>query len=47
MDTGVQQDVPDTGANASGAGTAENAGVSNKSADIDKGKKPRSARNPD
>jgi hypothetical protein len=40
MDTGAQQDVPDTGANASGAGTAENAGVSNKSAGIDKGKSP-------
>jgi hypothetical protein len=40
MDTGAQQDVPDTGANASGAGTAENVGASNKSAGIDKGKSP-------
>jgi hypothetical protein len=40
MDTGAQQDVPDTGANASGAGTAENAGAGDKSADIDKGKSP-------
>jgi hypothetical protein len=40
MDTGAQQDVPDTGANASGAGTAENAGAGNKSANIDKGKSP-------
>jgi hypothetical protein len=40
MDTGAQQDVPDTGANASGARTAENAGAGNKSAGIDKGKSP-------
>jgi hypothetical protein len=41
MDTGAQQDVPDTGANASGAGTTENAGTGNKSAGIDKGKSPK------
>jgi hypothetical protein len=41
MDTGAQQDVPDIGANVSGAGTAENAGTSNTSADIDKGKSPK------
>jgi hypothetical protein len=35
MDMGAQQDVLDTGAE-----TAENAGASNKSADIDKGKGP-------
>jgi hypothetical protein len=40
MDTGAQQDTPDTGTNASGAGTVENAGAGNKSADIDKGKSP-------
>jgi hypothetical protein len=40
MDTGAQQDTPDTGANASGAGTAENASAGNKSAGIDKGKSP-------
>jgi hypothetical protein len=40
MDTGAQQDVPDTGANASSAKTAENAGAGNKSAGIDKGKSP-------
>jgi hypothetical protein len=40
MDTGAQQDAPDTGTNASGAGTAENAGAGNKSAGIDKGKSP-------
>jgi hypothetical protein len=40
MDTGAQQDVPDTSTDASGAGTAGNAGASNKSADIDKGKGP-------
>jgi hypothetical protein len=40
MDTGAQQDAPDTGAPASGAGTAEDAGVGDKSADIDKGKNP-------
>jgi hypothetical protein len=41
MDTGDQQDAPDTGANASGAGTAENAGAGDKSAGIDKGKSPK------
>jgi hypothetical protein len=40
MDTGAQQDVPDTDANASGTRTAENVGASNKSAGIDKGKRP-------
>jgi hypothetical protein len=40
MDTGAQQDTPDTGANASGAGTAEDASVGDKSAGIDKGKGP-------
>jgi hypothetical protein len=40
MDTGAQQDTPDTGANASGAGTAEDASAGDKSADIDKGKGP-------
>jgi hypothetical protein len=40
MDTGAHQDVPDTGADASGARTAENAGASNKSAGIDKGISP-------
>jgi hypothetical protein len=40
MDTGAQQDVPDTGADVSGAETAENAGASNKSAGIYKGKGP-------
>jgi hypothetical protein len=38
MDSGAQQDTPDTGAPASGAGTAEYAGAGNKSAGIDKGK---------
>jgi hypothetical protein len=38
MDTGAQQDAPDTGANTSGARTADNAGASSKSAIIDKGK---------
>jgi hypothetical protein len=38
MDTGAQQDTPDTGANASSAGTAKDAGAGNKSAGIDKGK---------
>jgi hypothetical protein len=41
MDTGAQQDAPDTGANASGTETAENAGAGNKSTDIDKGKNPK------
>jgi hypothetical protein len=40
MDTGAQQDAPDTGAPASGAGTAEDAGAGDKSASIDKGKNP-------
>jgi hypothetical protein len=40
MDVGAQQDTPDTGANASGAGTAGDAGAGNKSAGIDKGKGP-------
>jgi hypothetical protein len=40
MDTGAQQDAPNTGTDASGAGTADNAGASNKSTDIDKGKGP-------
>jgi hypothetical protein len=40
MDTGAQQDTPDTGANASGAGTTEDAGTGDKSAGIDKGKAP-------
>jgi hypothetical protein len=41
MDTGAQQDTPDTGAQASGAGTAEDAGTGDKSASIDKGKNPK------
>jgi hypothetical protein len=40
MDTGAQQDAPDTGADTSSAGTADNAGASSKSTDIDKGKDP-------
>jgi hypothetical protein len=40
MDTGAQQDTPDTGANASGAGTVEDASAGDKSAVIDKGKGP-------
>jgi hypothetical protein len=40
MDTGAQQETPDTGAPASGAGTIEDAGAGDKSADIDKGKNP-------
>jgi hypothetical protein len=40
MDTGAQQDAPDTGADASGAGTAVNVGAGNKSVGIDKGKSP-------
>jgi hypothetical protein len=40
MDTGAQQDAPDAGAPASGAGTAEDAGAGDKSAGIDKGKAP-------
>jgi hypothetical protein len=40
MDTGAQQDAPDTGAPASGAGTAKDAGAGDKSAGIEKGKAP-------
>jgi hypothetical protein len=40
MDTGAQQDAPDTGAPASGTGTAEDAGAGDKSAAIEKGKAP-------
>jgi hypothetical protein len=40
MDTGAQQDAPDNGAQASGTGTAKDAGAGDKSADIDKGKNP-------
>jgi hypothetical protein len=40
MDMGAQQDIPDTSANASGTGTAKNAGASNKTAGIDRGKGP-------
>jgi hypothetical protein len=40
MDTGAQQDAPDTGADTSCTGTADNAGASNKSIDIEKGKAP-------
>jgi hypothetical protein len=40
MDTGAHQDAPDTGANASGVGTTEDAGASNKSSGTDKGKDP-------
>jgi hypothetical protein len=40
MDMGAQQDAPDTGADASGTRTADNAGASNKSTEIDKGKAP-------
>jgi hypothetical protein len=40
MDTGAQPDTPDTGAPASGAGTAEDAGAGDKSADTEKGKAP-------
>jgi hypothetical protein len=38
MDTGAQQDAPDTGAPASGAETTEDAGAGDKSAGIEKGK---------
>jgi hypothetical protein len=41
MDMGAQQDAPDTGADTSGARTADNAGAISKSADIDKGKGPK------
>jgi hypothetical protein len=40
MNTGAQQDAPDTGANASGAGTVEDADASNKSAGTDNEKGP-------
>jgi hypothetical protein len=40
MDTGAQQDVPNTDANASSARTAENADAGDKSAGIDKRKSP-------
>jgi hypothetical protein len=40
MDTGAQQDAPDTGVDTSGAKTADNAGARNKSADTEKGKAP-------
>jgi hypothetical protein len=40
MDTGAQQDTPDIGAHASGAGTSKNVGVGDNSAGIDKGKNP-------
>jgi hypothetical protein len=40
METGAQQDSPDIGVPASGAGTAEDAGAGDKSADIEKGKAP-------
>jgi hypothetical protein len=40
MDTGAQQDTSHTSANASGAGTAEDAGAGDKSTGIDKGKAP-------
>jgi hypothetical protein len=40
MDMGDQQDAPDTGAQASGAKTTDDAGAGDKSAGIDKGKNP-------
>jgi hypothetical protein len=40
MDTGAQPNAPDTGTPASGAGTAEDAGVGDKSAGTEKGKAP-------
>jgi hypothetical protein len=40
MDTGAQPDAPDTGAPASGAGTAEDASAGDKSTGIEKGKAP-------
>jgi hypothetical protein len=40
MDTGAQQDAPDTSAPASGVGTAEDASAGDKSASIDKEKNP-------
>jgi hypothetical protein len=41
MDSGAQEDTPDTDANASSAGTAKDAGAGDKSIDIDKGKAPK------
>jgi hypothetical protein len=41
MDTGAQLDAPDTGADISGARTADNAGASNKNTNIEKGKAPK------
>jgi hypothetical protein len=40
MDSGAQQDTPNTDANASGIGTTKDAGAGDKSAGIDKGKAP-------
>jgi hypothetical protein len=40
MDMGAQQDAPDTGANTSGARTADNFSASSKSTGIDNGKGP-------
>jgi hypothetical protein len=40
MDSGAQQDISDSGAPASAAGTAEDAGAGDTSAGIDKGKRP-------
>jgi hypothetical protein len=40
MDTGAQQDAPDTGTDTRGAGTVDNSSASSKSAGIDKGKAP-------
>jgi hypothetical protein len=40
MDAGAQQDAPDTGADISGTGTADNASTINKSTEIEKGKAP-------
>jgi hypothetical protein len=41
MDSGAQQDICDTGAPASGARTAEDAGAGDTSAGIEKGKAPK------
>jgi hypothetical protein len=41
MDSGAQQDTSDTSANASSAGTAEDAGTGDKSTGIEKGKAPK------
>jgi hypothetical protein len=38
MDTGAQQDAPNTGADTSGPDTAEDTGAGSKSVEIDKGK---------